>query len=150
MTIRDCVNQDTCPLVWRFGHLLAIGNEIAIPANRQTNVWVFFIMGKSQRTKGHSYERAVAKRLRHIFPEAARQMEYQVSSGIDLANTGNLAIQCKRYKGYAPISKINEVETKNGRIPVLITKGDRLPDMVVLSLDDFIKILEDIGVAYHV
>lgn len=106
-------------------------------------------MGKKSRTKGFSYEREIAKRLRNLFPKARRHLEFQAEEaalGIDLINTGNLAIQCKRYKGYAPISKISEV--KKSGIRVLVTKGDRLPDMVVLSLDDFLAILEDVGVVY--
>lgn len=109
-------------------------------------------MGKKSRTKGHSYERATARKLRDVFPNAMRHLEYQTSEankGIDLVNTGQLRIQCKRYKGYAPITKIFEVSGGEGEIPVLITKADRKPDMVVLSLDDFLKIIKDVGVVFY-
>lgn len=106
-------------------------------------------MGKSQRVKGHSYEREIARRLRKLFPKAERLLEYQASQaqGVDLKNTGRLAVQCKRYKSYAPVTKIFEVNAA-GKIPVLITKADNQPDMVVLSLEDFLAILEDVGTAY--
>lgn len=99
-------------------------------------------MGKKSRTKGHSYERSVAKKLRHVFPKVERLLEYQESqaNGIDLKNTGNYDIQCKRYKGYAPINKIFEVQGSG--VPILVTKADRLPDMAVLPLDDLIRLIE--------
>lgn len=108
------------------------------------------VMGKKSRDKGHNYEREIAKRLRPLFPQAQRHLEYQQgeANGVDLANTGNLSIQCKRFKNYASITRIFEVQEVSGKIPVLVTKGDRLPDMVVLSLDDFLAILDDVGVAY--
>jgi len=105
--------------------------------------------GKLSRNKGHGYERDIAKRLRNLFPKARRQLEYHTedAKGIDLQNTGNLRIQCKRYKDYCPISKIEEV--RGNGIAVLITKGDHKRDVACLYLDDFINILEDIGVVYE-
>lgn len=99
-------------------------------------------MGKSQRTKGFGYERDVARRLRHIFPDAERLLEYQWSqaNGIDLQNTGKFDIQCKRHKKYVPINTIFEIKGKG--IPVLVTKADRLPDMAVLPLDALIDLIE--------
>lgn len=111
--------------------------------------------GAHSRTKGHSFERNVAKLFREegIFPEAERHLEMQMSqcSGYDLDNTGKLKIQCKAYKKYAPLSKIDEAASScvDGEIPVLITKGDRLRPIVALYLDDFIKMLKDIGVVYN-
>lgn len=95
--------------------------------------------GKTSRTKGHSFEREVAIAFREVFPKAARQLEYQEGLGVDLANTGNLRIQCKRGKGYAPISKIEEAYGDG--IPVLVTKADRKEALVALRLIDFIDIL---------
>lgn len=56
--------------------------------------------------------------------------------------------QCKAYKKYAPISKIFEIQATDG-IPVLVTKGDRLPPIVCLFESDFLDILEDVGVVYE-
>ena len=112
-------------------------------------------MGKMQRTKGHSFERDIVNVLKKAgFTDAYRVLESQQrahranrESGVDV-KAGNLRIQCKRYKGYAPIGKIREVDAVDG-IPVLITKADYKESMVVLSLDDFLAILEDVGVAYE-
>lgn len=106
-------------------------------------------MGKSRR-KGHGYEREVARQFRVIFPRAERLLEYQFSqaNGVDLQNTGRLAIQCKRHKSYVPVNTINEIKPE-GTIKVLVTKGDRIPAMVILSLDDFIEILLDPGIIHR-
>lgn len=104
-------------------------------------------MSKLSRTKGHAFERYVAQKFRSIFPGARRLLEYQEGVGVDIENTGPLRIQCKAYKDYAPISKINEVKLSG--IPCLVTKGDRKTPMIVLSLDDFLRIIEDTGVLHE-
>ena len=64
--------------------------------------------GKLSRTKGHSYERNIARELSVVFGKVLRQLEYQKDDcrGVDLKGTGNLAVQCKRGKKYSPISKL--------------------------------------------
>lgn len=101
--------------------------------------------GLKSRNKGHSFERKIAHMFREFFPKASRKLEYQASEvdGTDIAYTGNLRLQLKCYKQYAPISKIKEVQPKEGSIPALITKGDREPIVICLELDDFFKILRD-------
>jgi len=98
--------------------------------------------GRYVRNKGLNFERTIANKLKHIFPKAKRHLETQASEaekGIDLDCTDPLGIQCKAYKNYAPITKLEEV--KYG-VPVLITKGDRKKPVAVMYLDDWIKLLE--------
>lgn len=106
--------------------------------------------GKTSRTKGHSYEREIVKRFKKLFPNARRHLEYQSSeaTGDDIAGTGPLRIQCKRGKRYSSIGKIKEIQGDHG-IHCLVTKGDREKDIICLYLDDFIAILDDIGVVYE-
>lgn len=103
-------------------------------------------MGKLSRNKGHSFERDIASKFRAFFPKACRQLEYQEGLGIDLANTGDLRIQCKAYKNYAPLSKIEEAGESG--IPALVTKGDRKPTLIALRLSDFLNILSDPSIIY--
>ena len=100
--------------------------------------------GKASRDKGLNYEREIARKLKHIFPDVKRHLEfqYQECDGYDLDNTGKFKIQCKRLKKYTSISKIEEVQAKPGEIPALITKGDRKKDVVCLYLQDFINLLD--------
>lgn len=106
-------------------------------------------MGLRSRRKGHSFEREIARLFKPLFPKAQRKLEYQEGdcTGVDLKNTGPFKIQCKRYKEYAPLNKIFEVDEEG--IALLITKADSKPTLVALKLEDFLKILHDIGEAYE-
>lgn len=95
--------------------------------------------------KGKAFEREIANALGHIFPDAQRELEYQSSdnSGTDISNTHIFQFQCKRYAGYAPIGKINEVRLKHkDNIPVLVTKGNKMECMAVLPFEKFVTLLE--------
>ena len=100
-------------------------------------------IGKYSRRKGHQFERDIANKLKEIYPQARRHLEFHkddASLGIDLINTGDFGIQCKAYARYAPINKIEEV---NHGIPVLITKGNNLKPVVCMYLDDWINLVKE-------
>jgi len=111
--------------------------------------------GKNALVRGKKFERDVANALKHVFPNAERWLEYQSSNalGIDIKNTGEFDIQCKRNATYAPIKKIFEIQRRDkDRIPVLITKGNGqgLPAMAVVPFDRFIRMIERMdGVGYE-
>lgn len=106
-------------------------------------------MGKTERTKGHSFERLIAKKLRRIFPRARRHLEYHIgdANGIDLDHTGDFRIQCKRGKRYASLTAIEEVtlDPIEGGVPVLITQADRKQILVCLPFGAFMNLLRDAG-----
>jgi hypothetical protein len=100
--------------------------------------------GKRSRNKGHNFERLIANLFRDElgYKDARRHLEYHKddANGIDIDNTGEFKIQCKRNKDWASISKILEVQLENGDdIEVLITKGDKKPAMIIMPLDKWIK-----------
>ncbi len=95
------------------------------------------------RAKGTAFERTVAIAFRELFPKALRQLEFQQGLGVDLQGTGNLQIQCKRGRSYAPLTRIEEVPEVVGTIPLLVTQGDRKETLVALRLTDFLAILKD-------
>lgn len=101
-------------------------------------------MGNLSRRKGLGYENRIAGILReHGFPDAGRHLEFQKDEarGFDLKNTGVFRIQCKRYRSYAPVTKLEEVKPERGTVPLLVTRADRKPDVVVLYLKDFLKLI---------
>ena len=102
--------------------------------------------GKKSRTKGHSFELWCAKKLRKVFPDAKRHLEYQQSeaTGTDLTGTGRYLIQCKRMKRYAPLKAISEVKVCpiEGGVPILITKGDHLDPLVAMPFSEFLRLLK--------
>ncbi len=101
--------------------------------------------GRRSRSKGHGFERDVANAFKTIgFANARRQLEYHAddAKGIDLQGTGLYLVQCKKFKGYAPISAIEEIQSDFalGEIPVLVTAGDGLEPMAVLPFKDFLRL----------
>lgn len=99
--------------------------------------------GRRSRTKGHQYERDTANFFKSLgYENALRNVtETQFGQGIDLVNTGLFDVQCKRYKDYAPISKLFEVPKVDGRIALLFTKGDRKEAVVAMRQEDFAKLV---------
>jgi len=103
--------------------------------------------GKRSRTKGHSFEREIAKRFREVgYKGAKRHLEYQgcEANGEDIDGVEPFRVQCKRNKKYCSLTKILEIQDQSG-IHLLVTKGDNLPAMVCMKLDDFLKGLQDFG-----
>lgn len=105
---------------------------------------------RKSRTKGHSFERAVAAAFRAVFPAARRQLEYHEDDchGVDLSGTGRYRVQCKRFKGYAPLTAIEEVQCDElyGEVPVLVTRGDNKRALACLPLEEFLYLLKQAGV----
>jgi len=100
-------------------------------------------MGRRSRTKGHAFERKIARDFRKAgYVEAGRQLEYQEHEcyGVDLDHTGKYLVQCKCRKTYAPVMTIKEIRdeeyvakhTRNTVVPVLVTKADQLEEMAIL------------------
>lgn len=117
----------------------AINREVKAATFRPKNA------GRRARNKGHGFEREVAQAFRPLYPEARRHLEYQDSeaNGVDLVGTGLLRIQCKRLKGYAPVSRLSEIEYDpiQGEIPVLVTAADGEPALAVLPLNELLNLL---------
>lgn len=108
-------------------------------------------MGALSRRKGASFERWVAAAFRAVFPSARRHLEFQVEEaalGTDLVNTGRYRVQCKRFKGYAPLTAIEEVQCDElyGEVPVLVTRGDNKRALACLPLEEFLYLLKRAGV----
>lgn len=101
--------------------------------------------GRHARTKGHSFERAVAVLLRPVFPNARRHLEYHArdANGVDLDHTGRFKIQCKKLKKYAGLNRIKEIKYADwsNEIPVLVTAGDNQMPLAALPLDALIELL---------
>ncbi len=102
--------------------------------------------GKLSRTKGHSFEREIATALRVVYPEARRLLEYhpEDAEGVDLLNTGQYRIQCKRGRKWCSLSKIEEVTADEtfGEVPILVTQGDRKRILVAMPFEEFLRLLQ--------
>lgn len=99
--------------------------------------------GKKSRTKGHNLERSEAIDWREFYPDARRHLEYHGldANGVDLINTGDWLIQCKAYKNYPPVNKIDEIKPKGKRL--LILKADRKPIIYCTDKSNFLGLLRE-------
>jgi hypothetical protein len=93
-------------------------------------------LGKTSRRKGHNFEREIAKLLRQYYPNAKRQLEYQEGVGFDIAETGDLSVQCKVGKSFK-IEKALKEAVRDNKIPLAITKKDREDIVVSMYWKDF-------------
>jgi hypothetical protein len=98
------------------------------------------------RQKGLQFERYIANRLGHIFPEAERNLEFQASAaqeGQDIKGTDRIKIQAKCHQNYVSIGTIREIQVRyESDIPVLVTKGNRMDAMAVLPFEKLVTLLE--------
>lgn len=99
-------------------------------------------MGKSQRTKGATYEREVGHTLARGYGMAPvrRELSQTRDGGCDLV-AGPLVVECKRRKTLATLRQwLAQVTraTPKGKVPVVVCREDQGASMVLLTLDDFI------------
>jgi hypothetical protein len=107
--------------------------------------------GAASRTKGHGFERIVARLWNGAFPgaEAARGLQYRNPSLCDVEGT-QLRIECKRQKkvSYADVvralnkAKEQAAQYHDDRPIVVVTKEDRGDILVSLELSTFLRIIE--------
>lgn len=90
--------------------------------------------GKTNRRKGHQFEREVAGVLRDYFPNAKRQLEYQEDDckGVDIANTGRYKVQCKCKQKYVSVNTIKEIQCGENDVPIVVTKAMREEAMAII------------------
>ncbi len=96
------------------------------------------------RRKGHDWERAVAKMLRAVFPNARR-------TGDGLRGTNDLAgipfaVECKAggpaKRPYAALDQAIE-NSDGGLYPVAICKRDRRPPVAMMLLVDWFELVRE-------
>ena len=98
------------------------------------------------RNKGNSFERLIAKLLRPLFPDVATARLMSKSTddrGIDLVNTRDWAIQCKRFKNKYPNleATLDHMDTLDKK--VIIHKRDRKEILATMSLSTLMTIINN-------
>jgi Holliday junction resolvase len=103
--------------------------------------------GKASRTKGHSFERKIARKMQEVgFENARRHLEYHMddAKGVDIDNTDPFKIQCKALKKTPNIPKVfDEIkDVDEDGIPVVAFKVDRKGEYICLKLQDFLNLVD--------
>ena len=106
--------------------------------------------GRASRTKGHDFERWVARRFREVFPKwtVSRGAQFVGAVAPDVV-TPLFWTECKRGKRTNPKAALAQAitEQKNAaawkpRTPIAVCKDDREDPTVTMLLDDFLKLVE--------
>lgn len=103
--------------------------------------------GRAARLKGLAFEREVARMFREIgFRGANRQLEFQQdqAQGIDIRGVDPYRVQCKKFKAYASVNTIDEIQHDRefGDVPILITAADGKEPMAVIPLAELLKLIK--------
>lgn len=103
-------------------------------------------MALSQRQKGIRGERKAVEMLRKIFPDACRSAS-QFRAGhnrADLDNTGVFHVEVKHGKKPNVRAALAQCQSDklDNKLGVVIIFDDRQPPFVVMSGDDFLRLLE--------
>lgn len=100
-------------------------------------------MGKSQRNKGHQFERDIVNLLKEKGYDAARNLTQTRDSGGDI-NLPRWLIECKRY---ANIGRVYDwldqaIKAASGiQKPIVVAKADRKEEIVIMRLSDFLEVM---------
>lgn len=100
---------------------------------------------KTQRLKGHSYERKITRELKDYFPAAITSRNgarFEDSRGIDIINTGLFNVQCKRRENLNVFNVLNKEMPKDHNMNIVFWKRDRQRDIVCMDKKDFFELLQ--------
>jgi len=102
----------------------------------------------NSKQKGNRFEREAAAILRaEIWPECytSRFMgsAWDDYNGIDLTGTGNYQVQCKNTERTPAYHLILADMPQNGKTNIVIHKRNNSGAVVVMTFEDFIKILKN-------
>ena len=103
-------------------------------------------MSAAARRKGHGYELELCHKLKHLFPKVGTSRNHSRSrdaAGVDLVETGCLNVQAKAWKS-APSyhAVLSAMPDEPGQHNVIAHKRPHKGTVVILSLDDFLEIIE--------
>lgn len=103
-------------------------------------------MSKSQRTKGATYEREVCDVFTGITGRKIQRHIGQARDGGNDVTVGRLVIEAKRRKTLGGIEKWllqAKVATVSAeQVPVVVTRSDGGESIAILSLADFLRIID--------
>jgi len=102
--------------------------------------------GKSSRTKGHNYERELAKQFRDVMPGADVKRGIQYRSGDEVADVEcpYFWIEAKRGKATNIKAALRQAEAACGDrplVPIAVTRDDHDKAMVTMRLDDLFEFI---------
>lgn len=97
-------------------------------------------LGKSQRTKGATFEREVVNQLKEVGLDASRNLAQTREGGADI-HLGKYRLECKRRASIAVYDWLDQCTAActDGQTPVVIARGDRREAVVIMRFTDWLK-----------
>lgn len=99
--------------------------------------------GKHSRTKGHNFERLIARELQDIYPDAKRGLK-QTRQGDEEADVEGTPfwIECKKHRRVS-LQKAWEQAVKDcdDRGPIVVHQDDRGPRLVTMEWETFKRLV---------
>lgn len=103
----------------------------------------------NSKIKGNAFERECAFRLREVFPDCrtSRFMGrlFDDRNGIDLTGTPGYHFQCKAMERTPPYHTILKNMPQGSKTNVVIHKRNNEGCVVILTLEDFMNLLKNMG-----
>ena len=102
-------------------------------------------MSAGQRRKGHDFERVTASKLRVIFPDARRGLQYQDGAQCSDVVGTPFHIECKCGKKPNVRAALRQALEDCGRAKWIacVIKDDRQEPMVVMPWGDWLELVEE-------
>jgi hypothetical protein len=100
-------------------------------------------MGKSQRNKGHMWERQIARDLHVVDPTAKRNLEYQEGGTRDIVTRLPFKIQAKNQKVPTFLQAIKEAnqDKQKDEMGLGVVKVTNKGEYAIMTWEDFLKLL---------
>jgi hypothetical protein len=100
-------------------------------------------IGKSERNKGHKWERAVANSLHIVDPTAKRNLEYQEGGTRDIMTRLPFKIQCKNSKRPKFLDAVREANTNKDKDEMGLgaVKVTNKGEYAIMEWEDFLRLL---------
>lgn len=106
-------------------------------------------MAINSREKGKKGERELASKLREYGYQVRRGQQYSGTSGdADVVGLPGIHVECKRTERTAMYDWIAQAKAdaaKNGRLPAVFHRKNDSKWLVIMELDDWIKLYEESG-----
>lgn len=92
------------------------------------------------------FERTVAEKMRTVFPNAKRHLEFQSqeAKGVDLDHTGPFQVQCKALHASPNVPKVFSefTDLSQEQIPVIAFKVDGKGTYMAFRFDDALRLMK--------
>lgn len=104
-------------------------------------------MGRLSRTKGQVFERAIAARMREVFPNARRGLQFRDGMECpDVEECPGWHLETKHHARLNVHAALRQAihDAKPGSVPVVVAKANRTEPIVVMQFEDWLDLVKTV------